>query len=293
MDAVYDPVLLRTFLAVAGAGSFTAAGLQLGLSQPTVSQHIRRLEDSVGRPLILRDTRAVRLTDAGDALTGFAQSILASHAAAERYFEAGAMKGRLRFGASDDLAITQLPRILRHFRSSNPQVSLELSVGQSEALTRRLAAGQLDLVFVKQQVGAGVADGTLVLRDAFVWVADESVVVEPDAPVPFVAYRAPSPSRRMAIAALEEAGRRWRITCTVRDIGGLISALRAGIGVAVFPHSLIPHDLIKVSNRFSLPELGQVDFRLLANPASPQEAIDALASAIQAKTLGPAPAGSR
>ena len=226
MGNMYDPTLLRTFLAVAGAGSFTAAGQQLGLSQPTVSQHIRRLEESVGRPLILRDTRDVRLTDAGDALTGFARSILASHAAAERYFESGATKGRLRFGAADDLAITQLPRILRHFRSSNPQVSLELSVGQSEALVRRLAAGQLDLVFVKQPVGAGASEGALVLRDAFVWVADESVVVEADAPVPLVAYRAPSPSRRMAIAALEAEGRRWRITCTVRDLVALLVGAR-------------------------------------------------------------------
>jgi DNA-binding transcriptional LysR family regulator len=289
---VYDPVLLRTFLAVAGSGSFTGAGVQLGLSQPTVSQHIRRLEEAVGRPLVLRDTRDVRLTDAGDALTGFARSILAAHAAAERYFESGPTRGRLRFGTADDLAITQLPRILRHFRSSYPQVELELTVGQSDGLARRLAAGQLDLVFVRQPAVAGVGEGTLVLRDSFVWVADESVVVDPDAPVPLVAYRPPSPSRRMAIAALEAAGRRWRIPCTVRDIGGLIAALRAGLGVAVFPHSLIPRDLIKVSNRFTLPELGQVDFRLLANPAGPQEAIGALVSAIQAKTLGPAPAGS-
>jgi DNA-binding transcriptional LysR family regulator len=289
---MYDPVLLRTFLAVAGAGSFTAAGLQLGLSQPTVSQHIRRLEESVGKPLVLRDTRDVRLTDAGDALAGFARSILAAHATAERYFESGPARGRLRFGTADDLAITQLPRILRHFRSSNPKVELELTVGQSDALARRLAAGQLDLVFVRQPVASGAGEGTLVLRDSFVWVAEESVAVEPDAPVPLVAYRPPSPSRRMAIAALEASGRRWRIPCTVRDIGGLIAALRAGLGVAVFPHSLIPRDLIKVSNRFSLPELGQVDFRLLANPAGPQEAIAALVSAIQAKTLGPAPAGS-
>jgi DNA-binding transcriptional LysR family regulator len=289
---MYDPVLLRTFLAVAGSGSFTGAGVQLGLSQPTVSQHIRRLEETVGKPLILRDTRDVRLTDAGDALTGFANSILAAHASAERYFDTGATKGRLRFGAADDLAITQLPRILRHFRSSNPQVSLELTVGQSDGLAKRLAAGQLDLVFVKVPVADGAGEGTLVLRDTFVWIADESAVVERDAPVPLVAYRAPSPSRRMAIAALEAAGRRWRITCTVRDIGGLIAALRAGIGVAVFPHSLIPRDLIKVSNRFELPDLGNVDFRLLANPAGPQEAIAALASAIQAKTLGPAPAGN-
>jgi DNA-binding transcriptional LysR family regulator len=289
---VYDPVLLRTFLGVADAGSFTGAAQRLGLSQPTVSQHIRKLEEAVGRPLVLRDTREVRLSDAGDALAGFARTILAAHAAAERYFAGPATRGRLRFGAADDLAITQLPRILRHFRQRNPQITLELTVGQSGTLVRRLAAGQLDLVFVKVPVADGAGEGALVLRDTFVWIADESAVVERDAPVPLVAYRAPSPSRRMAIAALEAAGRRWRITCTVRDIGGLIAALRAGLGVAVFPHSLIPRDLIKVSNRFELPELGQVDFRLLANPAGPQEAIAALASAIQTKTLGPAPAGS-
>src|SRR4051794_16148430 len=267
--SVYDPVLLRTFLAVAGSGSFTAAGVQLGLSQPTVSQHIRRLEEAVGRPLILRDTRDVRLTDAGDALTGFAHSILAAHATAERYFEAGATKARLRFGASDDLAITQLPRILRHFRSSNPQVSLELSVGQSEGLAKRLAAGQLDLVFVKQQAADGAGEGVLVLRDTFVWIADESAVVDRDAPVPLVAYRAPSPSRRMAIAALEAAGRKWRITCTVRDIGGLIAAPPPRPGGAGFPPPPVPPDPIKGGKPDEPPHPRHLGLPPASEPARP------------------------
>ena len=73
-----DPVLLQTFLAVAETRSFTAAGARLGISQPTVSQHVRRLETAVARTLVARDTRGVTLTDNGDAMAGFARTILAA-----------------------------------------------------------------------------------------------------------------------------------------------------------------------------------------------------------------------
>ncbi len=286
---MYDPNLLRTFLAVAGAGSFSAAGTQLGISQPTVSQHVRRLEESVGRLLIARDTREVRLTDAGDALAGFARTILAAHASAERYFDTAPTKGRIRFGAADDLAASQLPGILRQFRLLNPQVNLELSVDQSGPLTRRLAAGHLDMVMVKHPSGDH-AEGTLVLRDALVWVGQETTILEPGDPVPLVAYRAPSFSRAAAIESLDAADRRWRISCAVRDVGAMLAAVRAGLGLAVFAHSLIPADLIKVSNRFHLPTLGGVDFRLIENPAAPAEAVAALRSAILSRTFGTAKA---
>ena len=169
MDApsVFDPVLLQTFLAVADTRSFTRAAGRLGISQPTVSQHIRRLEQAAKRQLVARDTREVRLTDNGDAMAGFARTILAAHAEADSYFSGSAMRGRLRFGAADDLAITTLPRILRHFRQQNPQVNLELTVDQSGPLHRRLKAGQLDLIFIKQN--PGTTEGTVVeeLRRGF------------------------------------------------------------------------------------------------------------------------------
>lgn len=149
-----DPVLLQTFLAVAETGSFTQAGTRLGISQPTVSQHVRRLETAVARTLVARDTRGVALTDNGDAMAGFARTILAAHATADAYFSGAATRGRLRFGAADDLAITQLPRILRDFRRLHPQVNLELTVNQSAPLLRRVHAGQLDLVFIKQTAGS-------------------------------------------------------------------------------------------------------------------------------------------
>lgn len=278
---MFDPVLLKTFVTVAETLSFTATGHLLGLSQPTVSQHIRRLEAAAGRNLVLRDTREVRLTDNGDAMLGFARTILAAHDQASSYFTGSAMRGRLRFGSADDLALTQLPQILRDFRQLYPHINLELTVNQSGALTRRLLAGQLDLVFVKQE--PDIPGGRLVRRDRLVWVGHRNLSLEVGAPVPLIAYQAPSLSRSAAITALESAGRTWRITCNVREINGVLAATRAGIGIAAFPQSLIPPDLVQLPASLELPELGDIDFRLLDNPTSAREPIDALAAAIVAR----------
>jgi DNA-binding transcriptional LysR family regulator len=284
---MFDPELLATFLAVAETGSFTRAAERLGLSQPTVSQQVRRLEKAAGRMLVDRDTRQVRLTDNGDAMAGFARSILAAHAAADSYFSGTAMRGRLRFGAADDLAITRLPSILRDFRQAYPQINLELTVNQSTPLYRRLKAGQLDLIFIKRSVGAGEGDGegNRVSIDDLVWMGLDKAELAPGEPVPLIAYQDPSVSRRMAIDALETAGRVWRITCNTREVNGVLAAVRAGLGVAPFPRTLIPSDLVKVTNRLGLPELGQVEFSLLSNPRAAAEPVAALSRAIMGRTL--------
>lgn len=280
---MFDPVLLRTFLAVADTHSFTKAASRLGISQPTVSQHVRRLETAAKRQLVARDTRDVQLTDNGDAMAGFARTILAAHAEADRYFSGSAMRGRLRFGAADDLAITTLPRILRHFRQQHPQINLELTVDQSGPLHRRLQAGHLDLIFIKQN--PGTTEGTVVATDELVWMGQEKTVLDPGQPVPLIAYQGPSISRQITIDALETAGRTWRITCNTREVNGVLAAVRAGIGIAVFPRSLIPGDLIKVTNRFGLPDLGHVDFTLLSNPSAAREPVEALTTAILARAV--------
>src|SRR5690349_5300700 len=71
-----DPVLLTSFLAVAEARSFTSAGRKLHLQQSTVSQHVKRLEDTVGRRLFVRDTHSVKLTQDGAAMLEFAKRVL-------------------------------------------------------------------------------------------------------------------------------------------------------------------------------------------------------------------------
>ncbi|WP_427019045.1 LysR substrate-binding domain-containing protein [Pseudarthrobacter sp. P1] len=282
---MFDPVQLKSFLAVAETHSFTRAAERLSLSQPTVSQHVRKLEAAAGRQLVARDTREVALTDNGDAMAGFARTILAANDAATRYFSGAAMRGRLRFGTADDLAITGLPRILREFRQLYPRLNLELTVSQSDQLYRRLKAGQLDLVFVKWV--SGTQEGVVVKQDTFSWVGLEQTVLEPGAPVPVIAYPAPSLSRKLALDALEKAGRTWRVTCTTKQISGVLAAVRAGIGIAAMPTSLVPDDLKVITARFDLPPVGDVDFTLIRNPLANTELVDALTQAIMGRKLTP------
>ena len=280
---MYDPEQLRTFLAVAQSLNFTAAGVSRGISQPTVSQQVRRLEEAVGRPLVVRDTRSVSLTADGEALAGFAKEILAAHDRAVGYFTGLHVSGRLRFGVTDDLALTPLPRILREFRRLHPQINLELTVLQNQSLVRRLESGYVDVAFVKRSADAPATNpGELVRRDQLVWVTAEGERLKPDQPVPLVVYNTPSLSRAVGVRALQEAGRSNRITCTVRGVNGVLAAVRAGLGIAVLARTLVPADLIEVPASARLPRLPHVDLVLLTHNRAPVEPARALMSAILA-----------
>ncbi|WP_406385209.1 LysR family transcriptional regulator [Streptomyces sp. NBC_01618] len=279
---MYDPAQLRTFLAVAQTLSFTQAARRLGVRQSTVSQHVRRLEDATGRQLFTRDTHRVDLTVDGEAMLGFARTILEAHERAAAFFTGTRLRGRLRFGASEDFVLTRLPEILESFRRDHPEVELELTVELSGTLHQRLAAGRLDLVLAKRRVGD--THGELVWQDALDWIGTPRLRIDPDRPVPLVLFPPPGITRARALEVLEEHGRAWRIACTSTSLSGLIAAARAGLGVMAHSRGLIPPGLVPVPARAGLPELGEVDFVLLHGHrrGRAQEAADALAAAILA-----------
>ncbi|MDQ6657083.1 MAG: LysR substrate-binding domain-containing protein [Actinomycetota bacterium] len=279
----FDAEQLRSFLAVAQSLSFTQAAASLGLRQPTVSQHVRKLETASGRTLLLRDTRSVSLTADGEAMAGFAREILAAQEQAVGYFTGSGLRGRLRFGVTDDLALTPLPRILRQFRQLYPRIDLELTVGQNDVLRRRIESGHLDVAFTKRGADEPTQpNSTLVRRDRLVWGAADGQRIDAGQPVPLVVYQAPSLSRSIAVQALEHAGRPSRITCTVRGVNGIIAAVRAGLGLAVFARSLMPSDLVELRPSIDLPVLPHLDLVLLTGPRAVAESAAALKTAILA-----------
>ncbi|MFD4139801.1 LysR substrate-binding domain-containing protein [Streptomyces sp. NPDC058572] len=279
---MYEPTQLRTFLAVAQTLSFTQAARRLGLRQSTVSQHVRRLEEATGRQLFTRDTHSVELTEDGEAMLGFARTILQAHERAAAFFTGTRLRGRLRFGASEDFVLTRLPEILESFRRDHPEVDLELTVELSGTLHARLEAGRLDLVLAKRQAGA--THGELVWRDRMVWIAADGVRLDPDRPVPLILFPPPAVTRARALDVLERDGRAWRIACTSGSLSGLVAAARAGLGVMAHTRGLIPPGLVPVPDRAGLPDLGTVDFVLLHGHrrTAAQEAAAALAAALLA-----------
>lgn len=285
--ALLDTTHLRTFLTVAQTLSFTAAAQRLGASQSTVSQHVRKLEEAVGRALLERDTHSVTLTADGGAMVGFAREILDSNERAVDYFAGPTLRGRVRLGVSEDFAHSRLPDILRTFRATHPLVELELTVGLSGMLHRALAARRLDLTLAKRKTGE--THGTLVSRDALAWIAapDVRLSTDPGEPVPLIACPEPSISRELAIRALERAGRTWRIACTAGSFSGLHTAARAGLGVTAHTRSLIPEGLVELPADSGLPELGEIEFVLTARGRGESGPGAALANAILAAEAGP------
>ncbi|MGX1880744.1 LysR substrate-binding domain-containing protein [Streptomyces sp. NPDC055287] len=279
---MYDPAQLRTFLAVAQTLSFTQAARRLGVRQSTVSQHVRRLEEATGRRLFTRDTHRVELTEDGEAMLGFARTILRAHERAAAFFTGTRLRGRLRFGASEDFVLTRLPEILESFRRENPEVDLELTVELSGTLHRQLEAGRLDLVLAKRRPGD--THGELVWQSTLTWIGAPSLRLDPGRPVPLIVFPPPGITRARALDVLEEDGRPWRIACTSGSLSGLIAAARAGLGVMPHTRGLIPPGLAPVPAKAGLPDLGEVDFVLLhgRRRAAAQDAADALAAAILA-----------
>ena len=94
-----DPFLLKTFLVIAEGHSFSETSRKLAMRQSTVSDHVRRLEQHLGRQLFVRDTHSVVLTAEGEALIGYARLILETAERAEQFFAGTRAQGRLRFGA--------------------------------------------------------------------------------------------------------------------------------------------------------------------------------------------------
>ena len=282
----YDPQLLATFLAVEQTGSFTRAAARLGLQQPTVSQHIRKLEEQAGRTLVLRDTHSVALTADGEAMAGFARNILAACDQAAAYFSGSRPRGRLRIGIADDLALTRLPQILRDFRRDNPLVDFDLIVDQSGLLHQRLESDKLDIFIGKRAIGkrpGGEESGQLVKRDRLVWVGTPTTRLDLTRPLPLVVYPSPSVSRTEMRRALNRARLPYRSVCVCRGVNGLIAAVAAGVGIAAMAASLVPAQLTRLEPGHRLPELGTIDLVMLTNPRTGQRpAVRALTSTVLA-----------
>lgn len=147
--------LLRTFKAVAEAGSFTQAAVRIHLTQAAVSVHIKQLEEEVGAPLFLRVNKKLYLTEEGRALLGHAETIIRAHDAAKADLAAitGPSHGRLHIGvASTAITAHPLPEILSEIKSKFALLDLSVFGGTSESIIEQILAGSLDVGLISLPV---------------------------------------------------------------------------------------------------------------------------------------------
>lgn len=272
---------LESFVTLEQTGSFTLAGEQLGIGQSTVSQHIQRLEGFLGQRLIERNTHQVRLTAEGEALLGYARSMLDINGKVSSLFTANRLRGRLRLGVSEDFVANRLTVILEDFIRLYPLVDLELTVALSGVLYQMQDNGDLDVVLAKRRLGDRL--GRFLYREPLVWLArDPEILKAHDGVVPLIAFPQPSITRKVAQEVLDRNGIAWRIVCTCGSLSGLVAAAQAGMGVLVQPRSMTPAALREITQG-SLPALEDVEFVLVPRKGASPELVEALAARVVAK----------
>lgn len=132
---------LRSFVAVADCGSFTQAAAKLYASQPTVSAHIRQLEDELHETLFLRTTKSLAITPRGRELYDYAVHVLDLQ---EQLMRAWAQDERtIRLGASTIPSSCILPEILPAFRAQHPEAVFSILQSDSDGVLQQLRAAAL------------------------------------------------------------------------------------------------------------------------------------------------------
>ena len=260
-----DIDLVRTFVAIAQLGNFTRAAERIGRQQSTISLQMQRLEDMLGRKLLLRTPHVVRLTPDGEQFLLHARRLLDFNDEIVAQMQEPDMHGVVRLGTPEDFATSHLPTVLERFAQAYPAVALEVTCDLTLHLVRQFNEGSFDLALVKreQSVDAG---GLKVWREPLVWVASTPDCVRDGQPLPLVVSPEPCVYRKRAVDALDHARLPWRIAYTCGSLSGSLAAVRARLGVSVLPKDMVPPDLVMVEAG-PLPSLADTEIALLHAPS--------------------------
>ncbi|WP_268011359.1 LysR family transcriptional regulator [Aeromonas veronii] len=277
-----DPLLLRSFVAIIDTGSFTRAGERVHLTQSTISQQMRRLEQQIGCPLLDRSGRQVVATAEGEQLLGLARRILALLAQAEEQVSEGSIS--LSLGVPEDFAAGAITPVLAAFARDYPEVRLEVESGLSHHIWQRFAAGELDLALVKQVRGQGSPLASW--SEPLVWVDSRDWPAKGRDPLPLVAFPSEGLYRQQMTEALDGLGRRWRIAYVSASLASLQGAVSAGIGVSLLPKRLMPADQLALTQ---WPKVASVELALHAtkNGGEPLSRLSSALIALCDEVMGP------
>ena len=265
-----DIEAVQAFVLVADLRSFTRAAEAMQTTQSAVSLKIKRLEDGLGRRLLERTPRSVRLSVDGGSFLAPARALVAAHQDAVGAF--ATEQRRLVVGLSHHVIGTELPVLLQRMCRSEPRLLVEMRVASSGELLDAFDRGALDAALVLRP-DQRRTPGEVVLEEPFGWMAAPDFAHRPGEPLRLASQAEPCSVRGMATAALDAAG--------IATIGAAVSA---GLAVAVLARRVAPLGTVDVGPRLGLPPLPPRDVMLYATVTDRQArgALKTLAAAIRA-----------
>jgi DNA-binding transcriptional LysR family regulator len=235
---------LRVFLAVAEERSFSRAAAKVHLTQPAVSQTVRRLERALGEQLFDRSSKNGTLTDAGTMLQHYAQRLvrLAEETESSVRELRDLRRGRVLVGANEAAVHTLLPLIGR-FRVHHPQIAIDVRRIPARQIAVEVQQGSLDfgaLTFHPSEPGllevvVGSDELVLLVPPSHALAKRKQVGMEDVAAEPVVAHNDPSPARARVLRLFEERRVALNIVIALPSLDGIKRAVELKLGVALLP----------------------------------------------------------
>jgi len=256
-----DITSLRTFAAAADAGSFTRAAGLVNLTQSAVSVQIRKLEEQIGRRLFERNSRRLELTAEGEILLPYAQRILALHDEARRRLGHSELKGLVRLGAPEYFDPGTLASLLALFKGRYPGVQLEIEMGIGPDIAALFDKGVLDVGIVNREIGDDGDDaGAVLYQEKRAWAAARGFALSAGESVPLALFPPHCAWRRLILDRLGAINRTWTAVLQCTGVAGLVTAVEAGLAVAVFAESGLTQKMQPLGPAEGLPQLPDFEY---------------------------------
>lgn len=248
--------ILRTFVAIAETGNFTTAADTVHRTPSAVSMQIKKLEELLGCTLFRRDARSVVLTHHGEVLLSYARRLIALSNEAVSRFMMPEMNGVVRLGAPDDVGELILPEVLRRFAETFPSIAVNVSIETSGNLRRAVAEGRLDLAIFNSPDSAAPVPGELLMREQLVWAGKNCGTAHLKNPLPVSVWEEGCIWRARALEELTKSGREFRVAYFCAHHMGQRAAIKADLAVAPLARFLVQDDMVALSVKDGLPDLG-------------------------------------
>lgn len=247
---------LEAFCKVVECKSFTKAAEKILLSQPTVSEHVRSLENELGEKLINRLGKEVETTPAGDILYGYALNIMQTRQEALQAVAqySGKVAGKITVGCGTIPGTYILPELIGSFRSLHPAVKAILRITSSRIIAQKVEDGELEFGVVgniwKEKTLTWTrmfADElTLAVHPSHALAGKNEVSLQVAAQCPFILREPESGTRKFFSDILEKGGLRENDLEVVAEIGSTAAvkeAVKAGVGVSILSKRAVVDDL--------------------------------------------------
>ncbi len=247
-----DMTALRAFVTVAETGGVTRAAGQLHLTQSAVSMQLKRLEESIGQPLLERAGRGVALTAHGEQMLGYGRRILSLNDEVWARMTNQEFEGEVTFGVPSDIVYPYIPNILQRFSVEYPRIKVNLISSYTSRLKRRLSRGEADLILTTE---TDLDSGGEVLQKAkMVWIGSPGGFCWKARPAR-LAFEHDCIFRGHAQRALDEAGIHWEMAVESDSIRTVEASVSADLAIHAALEETVDHHLEVIPHNGALPDL--------------------------------------